>query len=124
MGIVLPQIAAGKLKPLAVTSPQRSAALPDTSTLAEQGLDPHLQNWFGVFAPGRTPAPIVEKLNAAFVKGLRDPSFEAQFLKPQAYDAVGNTPAEFAAFLKSDRANAKDVVATTGIRLDDAAPAR
>ena len=124
MGIVLPQIAAGQLTPLAVTNPQRSQALPNVSTLTEQGLDPHLQNWFGVFAPARTPPDVIGKLNAAFVKALRDPKFHESFLKVQAYDAVGNSPQEFAAFLKQDRANAKDVVATTGIHLDDQVPTR
>lgn len=124
MGIVLPQIAAGQLKPLAVTAPQRAAALPNTSTLAEQGLDPHLQNWFGMFAPARTPGAVVDRLNAAFVAALHDPKFEQQFLKVQAYDAVGNAPAAFAAFLKTDRPNAKQIVAMTGIHLDDTAAAR
>jgi len=119
MGIVLPQIRSGKLKALAVTQPRRSRYLPEVSTLAEQGSDPQLQNWFGVFAPARTPRPVVDRLNAEFVKALRNPRFEEQFLKVQAFDAVGNSPAEFADFLKSDRANAKQVIARTGIRVED-----
>jgi len=119
MGIVLPQIRSGKLKALAVTQPRRSPYLPEVSTLAEQGSDPQLQNWFGVFAPARTPRPVVDRLNAEFVKALRNPRFEEQFLKVQAFDAVGNSPAEFADFLKSDRANAKQVIARTGIRVED-----
>ena len=119
MGIVLPQIRSGKLKALAVTQARRSPYLPEVSTLAEQGSDPQLQNWFGVFAPARTPRPIVDRLNAEFVKALRNPRFEERFLKVQAFDAVGNSPAEFADFLKADRANAKQVIARTGIRLED-----
>jgi len=119
MGIVLPQIRSGKLKALAVTQARRSPYLPEVSTLAEQGSDPQLQNWFGVFAPARTPRPVVDRLNAEFVKALRNPRFEEQFLKVQAFDAVGNSPAEFADFLKSDRANAKQVIARTGIRVED-----
>jgi len=119
MGIVLPQIRSGKLKALAVTQARRSRYLPEVSTLAEQGSDPQLQNWFGVFAPARTPRPVVDRLNAEFVKALRNPRFEEQFLKVQAFDAVGNSPAEFADFLKSDRANAKQVIARTGIRVED-----
>jgi tripartite-type tricarboxylate transporter receptor subunit TctC len=120
MGIVLPQIRSGKMKALAVTGPQRSPYLPEVSTLAEQGIDPRLQNWFGVFAPALTPKPIVARLNAEFVKALRQPRFE-EFLKAQAFDAVGNTPEAFAEFLKADRANAMRVIARTGIRLDAAA---
>ena len=119
MGIVLPQIRSGKLKALAVTQARRSRYLPEVPTLAEQGSDPQLQNWFGVFAPARTPRPVVDRLNAEFVKALRNPRFEEQFLKVQAFDAVGNSPAEFADFLKSDRANAKQVIARTGIRVED-----
>jgi tripartite-type tricarboxylate transporter receptor subunit TctC len=116
MGIVLPLIASNRLKALAATGPRRSPYLPDVSTLAEQGIDPQLQNWFGVFAPARTSA--VERLNAEFVKALRNPKF-LEFLRAQAFDPVGSTPAEFAAFLRADRANAKAVVARTGIRLED-----
>jgi tripartite-type tricarboxylate transporter receptor subunit TctC len=118
MGIVLPQIRSGKMKALAVTGPARSPYLPEVSTLAEQGIDPRIQNWFGVFAPVATPHAIVAKLNAEFVKALRAPRFE-EFLKAQAFDAVGNSPEAFAKFLEADRANAKQVIARTGIRLED-----
>ena len=124
MGIVLPMIQAGKLKPLAVTNPQRSPYLPNVTTLAEQGVDPQLRNWFGVFAPARTPRLIIERLNSEFVKAMRNPRFQEQFLRAQAYDAVGNSPDEFAEFLKADRANAKQVVKMTGIHLEHAEGAR
>ncbi|HMH17018.1 MAG TPA: tripartite tricarboxylate transporter substrate binding protein [Burkholderiales bacterium] len=123
MGIVLPMIKSGKMKALAVTQAQRSQYLPGVPTLAEQGSDPQLHNWFGIFAPARTPKEIVDRLNAEFVKALRNPRFEEQFLKVQAFDAVGNSPDEFVRFLKADRAHAKEVVARTGIRLE-AVPAR
>jgi tripartite-type tricarboxylate transporter receptor subunit TctC len=119
MGIVLPQIRSGKMKALAVTGPARSPYLPEVSTLAEQGVDPRLQNWFGVLAPAATPAAVVARLNAELVKALRQPRFE-EFLKAQAFDAVGNSPEAFAEFLKADRANARQVIARTGIRLDAA----
>jgi tripartite-type tricarboxylate transporter receptor subunit TctC len=117
MGIVLPQIRSGKMKALAVTGLQRSPYLPEVSTLAEQGLDPKLQNWFGVFAPAQTPRAIVERLNTEFLKALHAPRFE-EFLKAQAFDPVGNSPEAFAEFLKADRANAMQVIERTGIRLE------
>lgn len=120
MGIVLPQIRSGKMKALAVTGPARSPYLPEVSTLAEQGIDPKLQNWFGVFAPAATPRSVVARLNDDLVKALREPRF-GEFLKAQAFDAVGSSPEAFAAFLKADRDNAKQVIARTGIRLDAAA---
>jgi tripartite-type tricarboxylate transporter receptor subunit TctC len=119
MGIVLPQIRSGKMKALAVTGPARSPYLPGVSTLAEQGVDPRLQNWFGVFAPAATPGAVVAKLNAEFVRALHQPRFE-EFLKAQAFDAVGNSPEAFAEFLKADRANAMQVISRTGIRLEAA----
>jgi tripartite-type tricarboxylate transporter receptor subunit TctC len=118
MGIVIPQIQAGKIKALATTSPRRSPLLPNVTTLAEQGLDPELRNWFGVFAPARTPATVVARLNAEFVKAMRSPRIQ-EFLKVQAYDAVANSPEEFANFLKIDSANAKQVLRLTGIRLEN-----
>jgi tripartite-type tricarboxylate transporter receptor subunit TctC len=123
MGIVLPQIAAGEMKALAVTNPERSPYLPNVSTLAEQGLDPKLRNWFGLFAPAHTPQPILDRLSQEFVKALHSPRFR-DFVKVQAFDTVANTPAEFAAFLRRDRATAKQVVAVTGIRLDDEGKSR
>jgi tripartite-type tricarboxylate transporter receptor subunit TctC len=119
MGIVLPQIRSGKMKALAVTGPARSPYLPGVSTLAEQGVDPRLQNWFGVFAPAATPGTVVAKLNAEFVRALHQPRFE-EFLKAQAFDTVGNSPEAFAEFLKADRANAMQVISRTGIRLEAA----
>jgi len=117
-GPVLPQVRAGKLKVLAITSPKRSPQLPDISTLAEQGIDPVITSWIGVLAPARTPRAVVERLNGEFVKAMRNPRFQEQLVKTQAYDAVGNTPDEFAEFLKTDRANARQVVKLAGIRLE------
>ena len=119
-GPVLPQVRAGKLKVLAITSPKRSPLLPDSSTLAEQGVDPAITSWIGVFAPARTPREIVERLNGEFVKAMRNSRVQEQLVKPQAYDAVGNSPEEFAAFLKADRTNARQVVKMTGIHLEHA----
>jgi tripartite-type tricarboxylate transporter receptor subunit TctC len=120
-GPVLPQVRAGKLKVLAITSPKRSPLLPDIPTLAEQGIDPVITSWIGVLAPARTPRAVVERLNGEFVKAMRNPRFQEQLVKTQAYDAVGNTPEEFAEFLKTDRANARQVVKLAGIRLEQAA---
>jgi tripartite-type tricarboxylate transporter receptor subunit TctC len=119
MGIVLPMIASGRMKALAVTGAQRSPYLPEVSTLAEQKLDPKIQNWFGVFAPAGTPTIVVERLNAELVRALGAPKFR-EFLRAQAFDAVGSNPREFAQFLRADRANARAVIARTGIRLEDA----
>lgn len=119
-GIILPQHRTGRVKVLAVTDPRRSPHLPSVPTLAEQGLEPGIRAWFGLFAPGQTPRPIVERLNAEFVKALRDPGFQERFIKVQAYEVVGNSPEEFAEFIKADRAFAGRIVKLTGIRPDSA----
>ena len=122
MGIVLPQYRSGKVKVLAVTEPQRSPHLPNIPTLAEQGVDPGIRAWFGLFGPGQTPRPFIDRLNAEFVKALRDPDLQEKFLKVQAYEVVGNSPEEFAEFIKSDRAFAARVVKLTGLRADAPKP--
>lgn len=122
MGIILPQNRSGKVKVLAVTEPQRSPHLANVATLAEQGVDPGIRAWFGLFAPGQTPRPVIDRLNAEFVKALRDPNFQERFLKVQAYEVVGNSPEEFAQFIKSDRAFAARVVKMTGLRAESPKP--
>ena len=73
---VLPHIKAGKLRPLAVTTATRSAALPDVPTLAEAGLAGfNIGTWFGVLAPAATPRDVVARLNAEMVKIIKSPEF-------------------------------------------------
>ena len=119
IGAVLPHIRAGKLKPLAVVGNLRSPHLSGTPSLAEEGADPGLRSYFGVFAPARTPKPIVDRLNAEFAKALQTPRIQ-EFIRKQTLDAVGGSAAEFAEFLKDDRANAGRVFRTIGVRSGDA----
>lgn len=118
LGFVLPQIRAGKLKALAVTTPKRLAPLPEVPTLAELGLDPGFQSWVGVFAPAGTPRAIVDRLNTAFGGVVRDPAFREKFLAVQAFEPIGDTPEAFAAFARADREVARRVVQATGIRAE------
>lgn len=118
LGYVLPNIRAGKLKALAVTTPKRLPQLPDTPTLAELGLDTGAQNWVGIVAPAQTPMVIVQKLNAIFAKEIKDPALVDGFLTLQAFDPVGSSQEESAALFKADRLTAQRVIQLTGIRLD------
>ena len=109
----LPHIKAGKLKALAVTSATRSAALPEVPTIAEAG-GPALKgyeasSWFGLLAPAGTPKDIVTKLNAAAVKAIASPEMRER-LAAQGAEPVGNTPEQFAAFIKSEIAQWVKVV--------------
>jgi tripartite-type tricarboxylate transporter receptor subunit TctC len=110
IGNFLGLLSTGKIKPLAVTSAKRSPLLPDVPTFKEAGLGDYPGfGWWGLAAPKDTPAPIVAKVNAAFVSVFRDPKFMA-FLEKEAVVPAAGTQAEFAAFLKQDRHDAEALV--------------
>lgn len=93
---VLPHIKAGKLRPLAVTTAKRSAALPDVPTLEEAGLKGFdIGTWFGVLAPAATPKEIVARLNAEMVKVIQSPDFRQRMAEIGA-EPVGNSTDEMA----------------------------
>src|SRR5690606_32220139 len=99
-----PFIADGRLKPLAVSSRSRSAALPDVPTLDESALPGFDVNiWLGILAPSGTPASHVDKLNRAVRQALRDPRIEEQFKRLGAAPAAGS-PADFKAHIKRELA--------------------
>jgi tripartite-type tricarboxylate transporter receptor subunit TctC len=99
---VLPHMQAGTLRALAVTSKERSAVAPEVPTVAESGY-PGFDAiaWHGILAPANTPPGVVKKLNAEIVKALQNPETKT-LLTNQAMQTVGNTPEEFAAFIKQD----------------------
>jgi len=111
-------IRAGKLRALAVTTAQRSPAMPELPTLAEAGL-PGLvvDTWFGLFAPAKTPAESVQQLNAAFVAALNAPDVKERLAKFLAEPAP-TTPAQFGDFVKAELAKYEKVVKASGVKLD------
>jgi tripartite-type tricarboxylate transporter receptor subunit TctC len=115
---VLPHINAGTLRALAVTSPQRSLVTPQVPTMAEGGY-PGVEAvaWHGIFVPARTPQAIVDRLNAELVRALRVPDID-ELLSKQAMQPVGNTPQEFAAFLRKDMAMWKEVAADAKVSVE------
>ena len=99
---VLPHIKAGKLRPLAVTTAKRSAALPDVPTLEEAGLKGfNIGTWFGVLAPAATPKDIVDRLNTEMVKVIQSPEFKARMADIGA-EPIGNTSAQMAQQIASE----------------------
>lgn len=93
---VVPQVQAGRVRVLAVTSRTRSKVFPDVPTLAEQGFPQmDLAQWFGIAAPAGTPNEVVARLSTAFNKALADP-IVAQRLFDAGLEAVGSSPAEMA----------------------------
>jgi tripartite-type tricarboxylate transporter receptor subunit TctC len=105
----LPQINAGTLLALAVTSKDRSPVAPEVPTISESGY-PGFDaiGWHGILAPANTPPAIVGRLNAEIVKALKDPA-TAKLLEAQAMQTVGNSPEAFASFIKLDIAIWKQV---------------
>ena len=119
IGFALPQIKAGKIRPIAIVGTRRSPVLPDVPTLADEGADPGLGSYFGLFAPARTPKPVIDALNAEFSKAMRTRAVQG-FLRAQSLDPVGGTASEFADFIKTDQANAGKLFNAIGIRPRDA----
>lgn len=114
----LPHIRSGKLRPLAVTSLRRSPVLPDLPTMAESGLPGfEVINWSGVLAPKGTPRPIIDKLHAEFTKILASPDMKERFAK-EGYEAVGNTPEQFGAFIQTELTKWSKLIKDTGLRVD------
>lgn len=74
----LPQIRAGKIRALAVSGAERSVALPDVPTFAESGIPFRLDSWFAIFAPAKTPAPVVDKLDHALQQAMQDSTLQTQ----------------------------------------------
>ena len=108
----------GKLKLLAVTTPQRVSWLPEVPTVAESGLPGFdVVAWFGLVAPRGTPEPIVQRLNAQVVKALSLPSVRAS-LEKQFFDPEGGTPSAFGKFMRSEIEKWTQVVKTAGAQVD------
>ncbi|WP_330893049.1 Bug family tripartite tricarboxylate transporter substrate binding protein [Ramlibacter alkalitolerans] len=114
---VMPQVQAGKLKALAVSTAHRVAQLPDVPTLREAGVPMDGSAWIGLVAPAGTPAPVIERLNHEFVAAMRDPATREK-LKAQYMDAEPGTPAQFAAFMKAELAKWGPVIKRSGATID------
>ena len=119
-GTALPLIRSGKMKALVAVGNRRSQFMPELPTLAEEGGDPGLVSYFGIFAPGSTPKPVLDALNAEFTRAVHTPQVQ-EFYKSYTIDSVPNTAAEFAVLVKSDRENAAKVFQSIGV-MRSAAP--
>ncbi len=100
--IVAPHIQANRLRLLGVTTEKRSPLLPDVASVAEQGLPGYeARTWFGVFAPAKTPKPIIDVLAREIQKAVRDPKF-AEHLRRFMLLPEGNTPEQFAEVVRRE----------------------
>ena len=114
----LPQVKAGKLRALAVAGPKRSHLLPDVPTLKEAGVDGvEVQQWYGFFAPAKTPKAIVDQLNKALNQVLADKE-TIKRIEDHGADVETSTPEQFGALVKSELAKWKAVVQRARLTAD------
>ena len=115
---IIAHIRAGRMKVLGVASSKRSSQLPEVPTISEAGVPGfEAENWFGLFVPAQTPKKIIARLNEAIVKVMRSPEIQKQFIALGA-EPVGNSPEEFAAFVRRDMEKYAKVVRISGAKLD------
>ncbi len=114
----VPQIRAGRIRPLAVTTAKRSASLPEVPTIAEAGLAGFdAPAWNGVLVPARTPRPVIAQLHAEIVKDLKLPDV-LERITALGFEPVGSTPEEFGVFLKAELAKWAKVAKEIGAKAE------
>lgn len=115
---LMPHVKAGKLRVIAVGTSKRLHTLPDVGTVAEQGYPGfETSQWYGLNAPGKTPQAIIQRLAAEAAKAAKSASVMERFAHDDA-EAVGSTPAEYAAFIKKEQERWGKVVRAAGIKID------
>ena len=112
-----PNIKSGKLLALAVTSAQRSAALPEAPTMAETLKGFEVDTWWGLVAPAGTPVAVIDKLNAAFVAALKLPDTRTRFATLMA-EPVASSSTDFASFIKAQYSRYEGAVKSSGAKVD------
>ena len=119
IGGAAPHLKAGKMKGLAVSGKARNALIPDVPTFAEAGFpDFDASFYFGLAAPAGTPREMVAKFAADSAKIVNAPEFRERFLNNLGFEPVGDTPEQFAAYLRHDRELAAQKVKASGAKLD------
>jgi len=118
MPAAMPHVKSGKLVPVAVTSARRSRAMPDTPTIAESGVAGYeASTWYGLLAPAHTPGAAVARLHDGILKILGDAALREK-LADQGFEPVGDSPEEFAAYIRSEIAKWGKVIRDAGIRAE------
>jgi tripartite-type tricarboxylate transporter receptor subunit TctC len=113
--VLLPQVKAGKLRPIAVGAEKRVPTAPDVPTTAEAGMPSLLtENWYGMVAPAGTPKDVVAALNKAAVEAMKDPDVVSK-LSSQGAMLIGDTPDEFRAFIASETTKWAKVIKDAGV---------
>jgi tripartite-type tricarboxylate transporter receptor subunit TctC len=116
--VLLPQIKAGKLKPIAVGATQRVPSAPDVPTTVEVGMaNLQTENWYGMVAPAKTPPQIVAILNKAAVEAMKDPAV-IEKLSSQGAILVGDSPEHFRDYIDSETKKWAKVIADAGVHTE------
>lgn len=118
LSVALPQLKAGKLRAIAVTTAKRSPFAPDIPTMVESGATGYeVNNWFGVFVPTGMPPDIFNRIHAAIVQGLEQPEVRAR-LAGQGFEPVGSSAADFKRFVQNETMKYQRVIKEADIKLD------
>lgn len=116
--LIVPQVKAGKLKALLVSTAERSPLLPEVPTGKEAGLPDFVaSSWYGFHAPAGTPKPIIDKINAEMVKALKSPEMRERFASV-GVTAVSTTPAEFTSFVEAEMAKWGKLIRAIGVKVE------
>ncbi|MBC7994091.1 MAG: tripartite tricarboxylate transporter substrate binding protein [Rhizobacter sp.] len=117
-GIAMPQVKAGKLKAIGITSPARSSLVPDVPTLREAGVNgTDLEIWTALVGPASLPKPAIARMAAAIAEVMQQPETQARVLAA-GWQAVGSSPEVLAQRMKADTAMLSDIITTRGIKAD------
>ncbi len=115
---LVPQVKAGKVRALAVTSRRQASLLPDVPTLDESGLKGYeAGSWYGILVPAGTPKDIITRLNAEIVRAIRQPEMRER-LASEGADPVGGTHEEFAAHIRVELARMGKLIRDVRIKVD------
>ena len=118
MPAAMPHVKTERVRPVAVTSAKRSQTMPQLPTIAETGIKGYeASTWYGVLVPARTPRAIVDRLHGEIVRILAGQETRER-LGAQGFEPVGNTPEEFAAYIKAEIAKWAKVIRTAGIKAE------
>jgi tripartite-type tricarboxylate transporter receptor subunit TctC len=116
--VILPQIQAGKLKPIALGARQRAPTAPDVPTTAEVGMpDLLIENWYGMIAPAGTPEKIVAEINRVANEAMNDPQIK-QKLADQGLTVAGDSPEQFRDFIDSETKKWAKVMKDAGVKIE------
>jgi tripartite-type tricarboxylate transporter receptor subunit TctC len=116
--VLLPHLKSGGLRGIAITSAKRSPAVPDLPTMAEAGVPGfEITAWFGFMAPRGTPQAIIEKIHTDVARIVASPEIQERILS-QASEPVGNSPAEYAAFINAEIAKWRAVIKQANVKAE------